>query len=146
MPLKFTYVVHWSGLRRGLETSNPIGANTAFGDLAAGEPDGVVGQRFVDLIHTEDRTSWLAAVDRFLAAMSHELRTSVTSIGGYSELLSARVLPPERRLTAVATISAAASHLIAILDDVLDNAKIDAARLRLRSARWSSMKPLRFAR
>ncbi len=184
-----------------------VRANKAFGDLAAGEPDGVVGRRFVDLIDADDRKSWLAAVDRlnadqtspvevamrfrhrpggaarslgvvsvlpgsvphgprlcvnlvdvtrrqrleverrgrlaaetaqaaaetantakgqFLAAMSHELRTPLTSIVGYSELLSARVLPPERRLAAVATISAAASHLIDILDDVLDIAKIEA--------------------
>ena len=189
-----------------------VRANNAFGDLAAGEPDGVVGRRFVDLIHADDQRIWLAAVDslisdqasavevalrfryrpggaarslgvvsvlpgsiphgprlcvnlvdvtrhqrleaerrarlaaetaqssaeaanlakgQFLAAMSHELRTPLTSIVGYSELLSAQVLPPERRLAAVATISAAASHLIAILDDVLDIAKIEAGAVEV---------------
>ncbi|HEX3614656.1 MAG TPA: ATP-binding protein [Sporichthyaceae bacterium] len=66
------------------------------------------------------------AKSEFLSTMSHELRTPLSAIVGFTELLDTLDLSGERRTTALGHIGRAARHIIAILDDVLDLAKIEA--------------------
>lgn len=64
----------------------------------------------------------------FLASMSHELRTPINSILGFSDLLSlgrAGGMNP-RQQEYLAHIKAAAQHLLALVNDVLDLSKIEA--------------------
>jgi PAS domain S-box-containing protein len=68
----------------------------------------------------------------FLAAMSHELRVPLTSIMGYAELLENPQLGEDRRAVAARSISTAARHLLSIVDDVLDLAKIEAGVIDVR--------------
>jgi signal transduction histidine kinase len=70
------------------------------------------------------------AKSRFLANMSHELRTPLNAIVGYSELLQ-ESLPPGAELEDVGKVLVAATHLRAMIDDVLDLARIEAGRLSL---------------
>lgn len=65
------------------------------------------------------------AKSQFLSAMSHELRTPLTALLGFAALLD--TLEPERRRAAIGRIQEAASHVVSILDDVLDIAKIEAS-------------------
>ncbi len=65
------------------------------------------------------------AKSQFLSAMSHELRTPLTALLGFAALLD--TLEPDRRVTAINRIQEAASHVVAILDDVLDIAAIEAS-------------------
>ena len=70
----------------------------------------------------------------FLASMSHELRTPLNTILGFSELLSeetAGVLN-EKQKRFLAHIQRDASHLLELINDVLDLSKIEAGRLELR--------------
>ena len=64
----------------------------------------------------------------FLASMSHELRTPLNGILGFSELLEAELEDPMLREYAQ-TIRTSGSHLLALVTDVLDLAKIEAGRM-----------------
>ncbi|HAF56508.1 MAG TPA: two-component sensor histidine kinase [Thauera sp.] len=66
----------------------------------------------------------------FLANMSHELRTPLNGIIGFAELLSLELTDPEQRACAE-TIHHSSQHLLAVLNDLLDLAKVEANRLTL---------------
>lgn len=64
----------------------------------------------------------------FLANMSHELRTPLNGILGFAELLELELTDPAQQEYAQ-TIRASGQHLLAIVTDVLDLAKIEAGRM-----------------
>ncbi|MFA6567580.1 MAG: HAMP domain-containing sensor histidine kinase [Victivallales bacterium] len=70
--------------------------------------------------------------DRFLANMSHELRTPLNSIIGFSELIVRKSESPQgdpKTLAQAQRILAAAEHLLDLISDLLEVAKIDAGVL-----------------
>jgi len=71
------------------------------------------------------------AKSEFLSTMSHELRTPLSAVVGFTELLQTLDLTGERRSTALESIGRAARHIMAILDDVLDLAKIEAGAVTI---------------
>ena len=71
-----------------------------------------------------------AAKNEFLSRMSHELRTPLTAIGGFAELLALDKLNDEQRQAAT-TIQRASQHLLRLVDDVLDIARIEAGALSI---------------
>jgi len=83
---------------------------------------------------TEARDQARAAMEaksRFLARMGHELRTPLNAVIGFGELLEAdRTLAPEQR-EQVRLIAEAGRHLLELINDLLDLAKIDAGKLEL---------------
>jgi signal transduction histidine kinase len=70
---------------------------------------------------------------RFLAQMSHELRTPLNAIIGYSEMLQeeAEELGQTDFVPDLRKITAAGKHLLALINDVLDLAKIEAGKMTL---------------
>jgi predicted ATPase/signal transduction histidine kinase/serine/threonine protein kinase len=71
--------------------------------------------------------------DEFLATMSHELRTPLNAILGMSEALGEQLfgnLNP-RQLRSIETIASSGEHLLSLIDDLLDVAKIAAGKLEL---------------
>ncbi|MDB4909530.1 MAG: ATP-binding region ATPase domain protein, partial [Gemmatimonadetes bacterium] len=70
----------------------------------------------------------------FLATMSHEFRTPLNAILGYSQLLDMGVLGPTTpaQNAHLERLQASARHLLQLVDDVLDVAKVDADRLDVR--------------
>ena len=68
----------------------------------------------------------------FLAAMSHELRTPLNSIMGFSQLLSLSSAKPAlttRQMRYVNHILSSGSHLLALVGDILDLAKVGSGQL-----------------
>jgi signal transduction histidine kinase len=72
------------------------------------------------------------AKSRFLANVSHEIRTPMTAILGYSELLSESVGNPEQR-QALDAIQRNGSHLVRVINEILDFSSIEAGRFALRA-------------
>jgi PAS domain S-box-containing protein len=71
--------------------------------------------------------------DEFLANMSHELRTPLNAILGMTEGLQEQVFGAinDRQLKALTTIETSASHLLALINDILDVAKIESGQITL---------------
>jgi protein-histidine pros-kinase len=93
----------------------------------------------------QSRTVQLAAVnqalqqaslakDRFLASMSHELRTPLNAVIGFTGTLLMRLpgpLTPEQEKQ-LRTIQRSAQHLLALINDILDLAKIESGTLDMK--------------
>lgn len=102
-------------------------------------------------IRVSDRTAQLEASNRelilakaaaenanqaksaFLSSMSHELRTPLNAILGFTQLLASEALPitPEKKRDFTAYISKAGKHLLVLINEVLDLAKVESGTLTL---------------
>ncbi|MEG4806573.1 PAS domain S-box protein [Microcoleus sp. F8-D3] len=71
--------------------------------------------------------------DEFLANMSHELRTPLNAILGMSEGLQEQVfgIVNEQQIKALQTIERSGSHLLELINDILDVAKIESGQMEL---------------
>lgn len=69
--------------------------------------------------------------ERFFSAMSHDLRTPITAIVGYSELLADGIAGDltRQQQEMVERISQVSAHLAQLVNDILDLAKLDAGRM-----------------
>jgi two-component system sensor histidine kinase/response regulator len=72
------------------------------------------------------------AKSTFLANMSHEIRTPLNAIIGLTHLMRRSGASAEQ-LQRLAKIDGAGRHLLAIINDILDLAKIEAGRMELDS-------------
>src|SRR5919204_396155 len=79
-----------------------------------------------DAIKEADR-----AKSEFLATMSHEIRTPLNAIIGYTDLLDVEVAGPltERQRAHLGRIRAASRHLLSLITEVLDLAKVEAGQM-----------------
>jgi signal transduction histidine kinase len=70
------------------------------------------------------------AKSEFLSRMSHELRTPLNAVLGFAQLLEIELIEPEQT-DAVSHILKGGRHLLNLIDEVLDIARIESGRLRL---------------
>lgn len=88
------------------------------------------------------------AKSKFLANMSHELRTPLNAIIGYSELLieEAEDLGIDTMTEDLKRITDSGSHLLSLINDILDISKIEAGRLELYITEFDLVKTLEMAK
>jgi len=81
---------------------------------------------------------------QFLANMSHELRTPLNSIIGFSELLQEKAFGAlnERQMQYVEYVHSSGSHLLQLINNILDLSKIEAGRMELIKEDFSVMEVL----
>ncbi len=113
-----------------------------------GEPEQELGHEPLDRRNAEKKLRFESALreknvelekaseakNRFLASMSHELRTPLNAIIGFTGTLLMRLPGPltpdqEKQLR---TIQASGRHLLSLIDDLLDLAKIESGKVELR--------------
>ncbi len=99
-------------------------------EAAAGELEAQAAELQAQTGALEDA---LATRARFYWSMSHELRTPVNAIIGYNSLLLDGIYGPmsDEQLAALTRGQRAARHLLELVGDVLDLAKIEAGRIEL---------------
>ena len=100
-----------------------ISSNTDIDDQKRTEDD-------LSLLYKE-ASSLNRAKDEFLATLSHELRTPMTSILGWTALLSMKTLDESTRTEGLATIHRSAQVQAQLIDDVLDVSRMITGKLRL---------------
>ena len=73
------------------------------------------------------------AKSEFLATMSHELRTPLNAISGYTELLKMGLRGPvtEEQVADLERINRSQSHLLGIINDILQFAKLESGQLEM---------------
>ncbi|MGD1703426.1 ATP-binding protein [Dapis sp. BLCC M229] len=71
------------------------------------------------------------AKSEFLANMSHELRTPLNGILGYAQILNRSKKLPEKERHGIEIIHQCGSHLLTLINDILDLSKIEARKLEL---------------
>jgi len=143
----------WLGLKARVADPDPESrvaisgeGRTADGRMASWQtrplPDGATLVAFSDVTAQRELEQALAAKAaaleesqalkrEFVGSVSYELRTPLTTIVGYSELLETLGDLPERSRQQAGAIRVAASQLARSIDDVLDMAQIDAGEMEL---------------
>ncbi|HEU5014186.1 MAG TPA: tetratricopeptide repeat protein [Roseiflexaceae bacterium] len=109
-------------------------ANMRLVETLAGQIAGIIERaRLLDEAVRAREAAEVANLSKsqFLATMSHELRTPLTGILGYTQLLRLEsALDPQQR-GMVALIEQSSNHLLLLINDLLDLARIEAGRFEL---------------
>jgi protein-histidine pros-kinase len=113
-----------------LETESGVLVSSAIRDISE-------RKRFEHALHEKNLQleSASRAKDRFLASMSHELRTPLNAVIGFTGTLLMRLPGPltSDQETQLTTVQASARHLLALINDLLDVAKIEADKIDIQS-------------
>jgi signal transduction histidine kinase len=113
-------------------TDKQIELLTTFADQAVIAIENV---RLFDEIQDKNRQLQLASEHKsqFLASMSHELRTPLNAIIGLTEMMvtNAARFGTEKALESLRRVNAAGTHLLSLINEVLDLSKIEAGKLEL---------------
>lgn len=73
------------------------------------------------------------AKDRALATLAHDIRTPLGAIDGYCELLQEEIYGPvtDRQRETLGRVRMSGRHLLSLLDDVMEMARLDAGAVRI---------------
>jgi GAF domain-containing protein len=113
-------------------TDKQIELVTTFADQAVIAIENV---RLFDEIQDKSRQLQLASENKsqFLSSMSHELRTPLNAVIGLTEMMvtNAARFGTEKALEPLRRVNAAGTHLLSLINEILDLSKIEAGKLEL---------------
>ncbi|MGH6946015.1 MAG: ATP-binding protein [Kiloniellales bacterium] len=120
-----------------LVTKNPLGTNEGKVGLVVTAAIDITHRKHTEeaLIEAKEQAELAnRAKTEFLANMSHELRTPLNAIIGFAQVMSEEMMGPigsPKYRNYTQDISQSAEHLLTIIDQILDLAKIETGRLEL---------------
>lgn len=94
-------------------TANPVGKDDTVGGVA------------MMMIDETEALQAEAMRREFTANVSHELKTPLTSISGYAEIMSNGLVPPENMKKFAASIQDEAARLIVLIEDIIQLSRLD---------------------
>ncbi|NHZ70590.1 MAG: HAMP domain-containing protein [Proteobacteria bacterium] len=125
-----------ASLSKRLDKISAVADRVGSGDLAARAP--VKGDDEIDQLSASFNSmasDLQASGDRereFLMAVSHDLRTPLTTISGYAEALDAGDIPPDDLSRVAGVLHAQTRQLSRLIDDILALARLEASEFTLR--------------
>jgi two-component system cell cycle sensor histidine kinase PleC len=91
-----------------------------------------IGRRFKETVEAREAAEAASrAKSRFLANMSHELRTPLNAIIGFADMMTHEIFGPlgnPRYREYISSIHKSGQHLLDLINDILDVAKIEAGK------------------
>ena len=85
--------------------------------------------------HLEDALQMAQSANKakttFLSNMSHDIRTPMNAIIGFTELAATHIGDPDRVRECLSTISQSSEHLLALINDILDMSRIESGKMTL---------------
>ncbi len=143
----------WSELKARVTDTDPLARAPQLGEVKVSDgrlaqwrtqplPDGATLVAFSDITATRQLETAIEARDEalnesvrlkrdFVANVSYELRTPLTTIVGYADLLQSQTNENPKQKAYLDSIQSAAQELARSIDDVLDMAQIDAGEMSL---------------
>jgi signal transduction histidine kinase/uncharacterized protein YciI len=143
----------WSELKARVTDTDPLARAPQLGEVKVSDgrlaqwrtqplPDGATLVAFSDITATRQLETAIEARDEalnesvrlkrdFVANVSYELRTPLTTIVGYADLLQAQTNENPKQKAYLDSIQSAAQELARSIDDVLDMAQIDAGEMSI---------------
>ncbi len=118
-PVDFTSTPIW-------EQEQLAGTVVTFRDITERKRDEEAMKHAKEIAETANR-----AKSDFLASMSHELRTPLNGILGYAQILKRDPSLADKQKAGVEVIQRSGDHLLTLINDILDLAKIEAKKLEL---------------
>ena len=107
--------------------------------LNASRPPAAVEQPYDPIENNRTLAESLRSRADFLADMSHDLRSPLNSVIGFSEILLDQVHGPinEKQQDYLKKILASGAHLLTLIDDIIDLSTVETGRLELELCRFS---------
>jgi signal transduction histidine kinase/CheY-like chemotaxis protein len=129
-PGRFEWAAPVSRRPVAAQIEQPIGQTPVrWGVAPVRAADAAVGIEAVGrAISDEPESSGVAAKSRFLATISHEMRTPLNGVLGMAGLLRDTGLTPEQ-MSYVSAVESSGQALLSLIDEILDFARIEAGKL-----------------